>query len=415
MECDRKRVVITGMGVIAPNGRNKEEYWNSLLRGVSGIKRIKSFDTERYSTKIAGEVQDFNPEEYIDKREARRMDRFAQFSVAAAKMAFADAGLDMEKLKPEEVAVIMGSGIGGIATWEEQHRIFLEKGPNRVSPFFIPMLISDMAAAHIAIAFKAMGANYATVSACASGANAIGEALRLIREERAKVVIAGGSEACLTPLALAGFCSMRALSTRNDEPEKASRPFDAKRDGFVLSEGAGVVIVEEMEFAKKRGARIYAELLGYGLSCDAYHITAPEPNGKGAVLAMEFALKDAGISKEEVDYINAHGTSTQLNDAAETLAIKQVFGQRAYEIPISSTKSMIGHLLGAAGAVEFIVCLLSIRDNIIHPTINYEYPDPDCDLDYVPNKAREKKVDVTMSNSFGFGGHNVTLIAKRFE
>jgi 3-oxoacyl-[acyl-carrier-protein] synthase II len=410
-----KRAVITGLSLLTPLGIGVEKNWRRLLEGESGISHITFFDASAFSSQIGGEVRDFNPEEYIDKREARRMDRFAQFSVAAAKMAIADAGLDMEKLKPEEVAVIMGSGIGGIATWEEQHRIFLEKGPNRVSPFFIPMLISDMAAAHIAIAFKAMGANYATVSACASGANAIGEALRLIREERAKVVIAGGSEACLTPLALAGFCSMRALSTRNDEPEKASRPFDAKRDGFVLSEGAGVVIVEEMEFAKKRGARIYAELLGYGLSCDAYHITAPEPNGKGAVLAMEFALKDAGISKEEVDYINAHGTSTQLNDATETLAIKQVFGQRAYEIPISSTKSMIGHLLGAAGAVEFIVCLLSIRDNIIHPTINYEYPDPDCDLDYVPNKAREKKVDVTMSNSFGFGGHNVTLIAKRFE
>jgi 3-oxoacyl-[acyl-carrier-protein] synthase II len=410
-----KRAVITGLSLLTPLGIGVERNWRRLLEGESGISHITFFDASAFSSQIGGEVRDFNPEEYIDKREARRMDRFAQFSVAAAKMAIADAGLDMEKLKPEEVAVIMGSGIGGIATWEEQHRIFLEKGPNRVSPFFIPMLISDMAAAHIAIAFKAMGANYATVSACASGANAIGEALRLIREERAKVVIAGGSEACLTPLALAGFCSMRALSTRNDEPEKASRPFDAKRDGFVLSEGAGVVIVEEMEFAKKRGARIYAELLGYGLSCDAYHITAPEPNGKGAVLAMEFALKDAGISKEEVDYINAHGTSTQLNDATETLAIKQVFGQRAYEIPISSTKSMIGHLLGAAGAVEFIVCLLSIRDNIIHPTINYEYPDPDCDLDYVPNKAREKKVDVTMSNSFGFGGHNVTLIAKRFE
>jgi len=410
-----KRAVITGLSLLTPLGIGVEKNWRRLLEGESGISHITFFDASAFSSQIGGEVRDFNPEEYIDKREARRMDRFAQFSVAAAKMAIADAGLDMEKLKPEEVAVIMGSGIGGIATWEEQHRIFLEKGPNRVSPFFIPMLISDMAAAHIAIAFKAMGANYATVSACASGANAIGEALRLIREQRAKVVIAGGSEACLTPLALAGFCSMRALSTRNDEPEKASRPFDAKRDGFVLSEGAGVVIVEEMEFAKKRGARIYAELLGYGLSCDAYHITAPEPNGKGAVLAMEFALKDAGISKEEVDYINAHGTSTQLNDATETLAIKQVFGQRAYEIPISSTKSMIGHLLGAAGAVEFIVCLLSIRDNIIHPTINYEYPDPDCDLDYVPNKAREKKVDVTMSNSFGFGGHNVTLIAKRFE
>jgi len=410
-----KRAVITGLSLLTPLGIGVEKNWRRLLRGESGISHITFFDASAFSSQIGGEVRDFNPEEYIDKREARRMDRFAQFSVAAAKMALADAGLDMEKLKPEEVAVIMGSGIGGIATWEEQHRIFLEKGPSRVSPFFIPMLISDMAAAHIAIAFKAMGANYATVSACASGANAIGEALRLIREERAKVVIAGGSEACLTPLALAGFCSMRALSTRNDEPDKASRPFDAKRDGFVLSEGAGVVIVEEMEFAKKRGARIYAELLGYGLSCDAYHITAPEPNGKGAVLAMEFALKDAGINKEEVDYINAHGTSTQLNDATETLAIKQVFGQRAYEIPISSTKSMIGHLLGAAGAVEFIVSLLSIRDSIIHPTINYEYPDPQCDLDYVPNKARETKVDVIMSNSFGFGGHNVTLVAKRFE
>jgi 3-oxoacyl-[acyl-carrier-protein] synthase II len=410
-----KRAVITGLSLLTPLGIGIEKNWRRLLEGESGISCITSFDASDFTSRIGGEVRDFNPEEYIDKREVRKLDRFAQFSVAAAKMAFSDAGLEMEKLEPEDVAVIMGSGIGGISTWEEQHRIFLEKGPNRVSPFFIPMLIADMAAANVAIAFKAMGANYATVSACASGANAIGEALRLIREERAKVVIAGGSEACLTPLALAGFCSMRALSTRNDEPEKASRPFDAKRDGFVLSEGAGVVIVEELEFAKKRGARIYAELLGYGLSCDAYHITAPEPNGKGAVLSMESALKDAGISKQDVDYINAHGTSTPLNDATETLAIKKVFGERAYKIPISSTKSMIGHLLGAAGAVEFIVSLLSIRDNVIHPTINYEYPDPNCDLDYVPNKAREMKVNVIMSNSFGFGGHNVTLIARRFE
>lgn len=410
-----KRAVITGLSLITPLGIGIEENWCKLIKGESGISRISSFDPSNFSTQIGGEVKDFNPEDYMDKKEARRMDRFAQFSVAAAKMAVADAGLDVNELNPDEVAVMIGSGIGGIATWEEQHKMFLEKGPNRVSPFFIPMLIVNMGSSNAAIALGLRGPNYAIVSACASGAHSIGEALRLIREGRAKVVIAGGSEASLTPLALAGFCSMKALSTRNDEPEKASRPFDAQRDGFVLAEGAGVVVVEELEFAKKRGARIYGELIGYGMSCDAYHITAPEPNGKGAILCMESALKDAGISRDEVDYINAHGTSTHLNDLTETIAIKSVFGERAYKIPISSTKSMIGHLLGAAGAVEFIVSLLSIRDNIIHPTINYEYPDPECDLDYVPNKAREVKVDVILSNSFGFGGHNATLIARRFE
>ncbi len=410
-----KRAVITGLSLITPLGVGVEENWRKLLKGESGIGRITSFDPGGFSTQIGGEVKDFNYEDYMDKREARRMDRFAQFSVAAANMALTDAGLDLKELNPEEVAVMIGSGIGGISTWEEQHRIFLERGPNRVSPFFIPMLIANMGASNTAIALGATGPNYAIVSACASGAHSIGEALRLIREGRAKVVIAGGSEASITPLTLAGFCAMKALSTRNEEPEKASRPFDAKRDGFVLSEGAGVVIVEELEFAKKRGARIYGELIGYGMSCDAYHITAPEPNGRGAILCMESALQDAGISKEEVDYINAHGTSTQLNDITETIAIKSVFGERAYKIPISSTKSMIGHLLGAAGAVEFIVSLLCIRDNIVHPTINYEYPDPQCDLDYVPNKAREAKVNVILSNSFGFGGHNATLIARRFE
>lgn len=410
-----KRAVITGLSLITPLGIGIEENWRKLLKGESGISRITSFDPANFTSQIGGEVKNFNPEEYIDKKDARRMDRFSQFSVAAAKMALADAGLDLKELKPQEVAVAIGSGIGGISTWEEQHRVFLEKGPSRVSPFFIPMLIANMGASNTAIALGAMGPNYAIVSACASGAHSIGEALRLIREGRAKVVIAGGSEASLTPLALAGFCSMKALSTRNEEPQKASRPFDAKRDGFVLSEGAGAVVVEELGFAKKRGARIYAELIGYGMSCDAYHITAPEPNGKGAILCMESALKDARISKDEVDYINAHGTSTLLNDLTETIAIKKVFGERAYKIPISSTKSMIGHLLGAAGAVEFIVSLLSIRDNIIHPTINYEYPDPNCDLDYVPNKARETKVNVILSNSFGFGGHNATLIARRFE
>lgn len=410
-----KRAVITGLSLITPLGIGIEENWHKLLKGESGISRIAAFDTQDFTTQIGGEIKDFNPEEYMDKREAKRMDRFAQFSVAATKMALADAALDLSELNPEEVAVMIGSGIGGISTWEEQHMIFLKKGPNRVSPFFIPMLIANMGASNAAIALGARGPNYAIVSACASGAHSIGEALRLIREGRAKVVFAGGSEASLTPLALAGFCSMKALSTRNEEPERASRPFDAQRDGFVLSEGAGVVVVEELEFARKRGGRIYGELIGYGMSCDAYHITAPDPNGKGAILCIESALKDAGIGKDDVDYINAHGTSTQLNDVSETIAIKSVFGERAYDIPISSTKSMIGHLLGAAGAVEFVVSLLSIRDNIIHPTINYEYPDPRCDLDYVPNKAREKTVNVILSNSFGFGGHNVTLIARRFE
>lgn len=411
----RRRAVVTGMALISPLGMSVEETWQKLIRGESGISHITRFDASGFSTRIGGEVRDFNPEDFLDKKEIRRLDRVSQFAVAGAKMAIQDAGLDIEKLDPFEFAVIIGSGIGGISTWEEQHTVFLEKGPSRVSPFFIPMLIINMVSANVAIALGAKGINYSPVSACASGANAIGEALRLIREEKAKVVLAGGSESALTPLALAGFCSMRALSTRNDEPQRASRPFDAQRDGFVLSEGAAILVIEELEFARKRGARIYAEVLGYGASCDAYHITAPDPEGEGAAFCMEAALRDAQISGEEVDYINAHGTSTPLNDVVETLAIKRVFGERAYKIPISSTKSMIGHLLGAAGAIEFAVSLLTIRDGIIHPTINYENPDPQCDLDYVPNKAREQRVDTILSNSLGFGGHNVTLIARRLR
>ncbi len=411
----RRRAVVTGMALISPLGMSVEETWQKLIRGESGISHITRFDASGFSTRIGGEVRDFNPEDFLDKKELRRLDRVSQFAVAGAKMAIQDAGLDIEKLDPFQFAVIIGSGIGGISTWEEQHTIFLEKGPNRVSPFFIPMLIINMVSANVAIALGAKGINYSPVSACASGAHAIGEALRLIREEKAKVVLAGGSEAALTPLALAGFCAMRALSTRNDEPQRASRPFDAQRDGFVLSEGAAILVMEELEFARKRGARIYAEVIGYGASCDAYHITAPDPEGEGAAFCMEAALRDAQISREEVDYINAHGTSTPLNDAVETLAIKKVFGERAFKIPISSTKSMIGHLLGAAGAIEFAVSLLTIRDGIIHPTINYENPDPQCDLDYVPNKAREQRVDTILSNSLGFGGHNVTLIARRLK
>lgn len=411
----RRRAVVTGMALISPLGMSVEETWQKLIRGESGISHITRFDASGFSTRIGGEVRDFNPEDFLDKKELRRLDRVSQFAVAGAKMAIQDAGLDIEKLDPFQFAVIIGSGIGGISTWEEQHTIFLEKGPNRVSPFFIPMLIINMVSANVAIALGAKGINYSPVSACASGAHAIGEALRLIREEKAKVVLAGGSEAALTPLALAGFCAMRALSTRNDEPQRASRPFDAQRDGFVLSEGAAILVMEELEFARKRGARIYAEVIGYGASCDAYHITAPDPQGEGAAFCMEAALRDAQISREEVDYINAHGTSTPLNDAVETLAIKKVFGERAFKIPISSTKSMIGHLLGAAGAIEFAVSLLTIRDGIIHPTINYENPDPQCDLDYVPNKAREQRVDTILSNSLGFGGHNVTLIARRLK
>ncbi|RNB76386.1 beta-ketoacyl-[acyl-carrier-protein] synthase II [Brevibacillus invocatus] len=411
----KRRVVITGVGVISPVGNDKETFWNSLLEGKSGIKPVTSFDVTDYPTKIAGEVTDFDPEQYMDKKEIRRTDRFVQFGLAAAKMAVEDSKLEITAENAERVGVYIGSGIGGLSTWEDQHSVLLEKGPRRVSPFFIPMLIANMASGAVSIQFGAKGPTSSAITACATGTNAIGDALRLIQFDHADAMIAGGAEATIRPMAFAGFCSAKAMSTRNDEPEKASRPFDQGRDGFVMGEGAGVVILEELEFAKKRGANILAEVIGYGMSADAFHITSPAPEGDGAARCMRNALKDAGIAPEEVDYINAHGTSTDLGDIAETQAIKAVFGEHAYKLAVSSTKSMTGHLLGATGGIEAIASAYALRDQILPPTINLENPDPECDLDYVPNKARKADVNIVLSNTFGFGGHNATIILKRYE
>lgn len=411
----RRRVVITGMGVISPVGNTLEEFWKALLEGRSGVGPITRFDTSEYETKIAAEVKDFHPENYMDRKEARRMDRFCQYGVAASNLALQDAGLLDGDVDKERVGVIIASGIGGMETFSAEIKKLFDHGPRRVSPFFIPMLIADIVPGHVSIMHGFKGPNYATVSACASSAHAIGEGFQMVRDGRADVMVVGGTEAAILPMGVAGFNAMKALSTRNDEPERASRPFDADRDGFVMGEGAGVLILEELEHAKRRGARIYAEMAGAGYTADAYHITAPAPGGEGAAKAIEIALKDGGIDPSEVDYINAHGTSTPYNDREETAAIKKVFGERAYEIPISSTKSMIGHLLGAGGAVELIATVLTIRDGMIHPTINYETPDPECDLNYVPNEAIRREVRVALSNSFGFGGHNVCLAVRRFQ
>ncbi|MEE8180015.1 MAG: beta-ketoacyl-ACP synthase II [bacterium] len=410
-----RRVVITGYGVISPIGIGADDFWNSLANGKSGISRISTFDTSQFSSQIGAEVKNFQPEKYIDKKKIRKMDRFSQLAVAAAKIAIEDAKLDMKKEDPFRVGVIVGSGIGGLSTVAAEHKVLLEKGPRRVSPFMIPMLITNIAAGEIAIAHNIQGPNYSLSSACATSNHAVGDALRLIQYGDADVIVAGGSEAAVTPLGLAGFCSARALSTRNDDPEHASRPFDKERDGFVMGEGAGIVILELLEHALSRGVPIRAELIGYGATNDAYHITAPSPDGQSAVRAISNALADGGVKPEEVDYINAHGTSTPLNDKVETFAIKKVFGDYAYKIPISSNKSMIGHLLGAAGAVELIATILSMEKEMIPPTINYEFPDPECDLDYVPNKARPKKINVALSNSLGFGGHNATLVVRKYK
>ncbi|MCK4802544.1 beta-ketoacyl-ACP synthase II [bacterium] len=410
-----RRVVITGYGVISPIGIGADDFWNSLVSGKSGISRVSTFDTSQFSTQIGAEVKNFQPEKYIDKKKIRKMDRFSQLAFAAAKIAIEDAKLDMKKEDPFRVGVIVGSGIGGLSTVAAEHKVLLEKGPRRVSPFMIPMLITNIAAGEIAIAHNIKGPNYSLSSACATSNHTIGDALRLIHYGDADVIIAGGSEAAVTPLGLAGFCSARALSTRNDDPEHASRPFDKERDGFVMGEGAGIVILELLEHALSRGVTIRAELIGYGATNDAYHITAPSPDGQSAARAMSNALADGGVKPEEVDYINAHGTSTPLNDKVETFAIKKVFGDYAYKIPISSSKSMIGHLLGAAGVVELIATILSMEKEMLPPTINYEFPDPECDLDYVPNKARPKKINVALSNSLGFGGHNATLVVRKYK
>ena len=410
----KKRVVITGMGAITPLGNNIDTFWQNIREGKSGIDKITRFDSEAFTTQIAGEVRDFDPQDFMDKKDAKHMDRFTQYAVAASDMAIKHSSLDLKKVDVERFGVILGSGIGGIETLENQANILHTRGPGRVSPFFVPMMIGNMAAGQISIALGAKGMNSTIVTACASATNAIGEAFRAIRNGDADVIVTGGSEASITPLSLAGFCSMKALSTRNDDPKEASRPFDLDRDGFVMGEGAGLLIMESYEHAMNRGATILAEMAGYGLTADAYHITSPAPEGEGGARAMKQAIISAGISPNEIDYINAHGTSTYYNDKNETAAIKTIFGDYAREVAISSTKSMTGHLLGAGGGVEAIIMIKSIHDQFVPPTINYTTLDPECDLDYVPNVGRSARVNMALSNSFGFGGQNACIIIKKF-
>lgn len=408
-----RRVVITGMGAVTPLGNDVSTYFNALISGQSGIAKIQAFDTTHFDVTFAGEVKNFNPTPFFkNPKDAKRNDRYAQFAMAAAKEAFAQSGI--QTFDMERAGVIVGSGIGGLITIEEEHTKLVQKGPGRVSPFLIPMMISNMASGNIALEFGFGGPNFAVVTACATANQSMGEAWRLIRTGEADLMIAGGSEAACTPLGIAGFSNMRALSSRNDAPEKASRPFDKDRDGFVLGEGAGIVILESLEHAQKRGATILAEMVGYGISADAYHMTAPHPEGAGAARAMKIALKHAELNPQQVSYVNAHGTSTPQGDVCETCAIKSVFGADASKVVVSSTKSMTGHLLGAAGAIELIACIEAIQKGIVPPTINLDNPDPACDLDYVPHKAREMKVDVALNNSFGFGGHNASIALKRF-
>ena len=414
---ERHRVVVTGMGLVTAVGLDVEASWTALLEGRSGVGAITLFDASDQTVRFAAEVVGFDPELYMERKEVKRADRFLQFAMATADQAMRQAGLDgrTAETPSDRMGVIVGSGIGGLATLEAQHSKMLERGPSRVSPFFIPMFIADMAAGMISMRYGARGPNYATVSACASSAHALGLALRSLRNGEADVMIAGGTESTITPLCMAGFASMKALSERNDSPQTASRPFDAHRDGFVLGEGAGMLVLETLEHARQRGAPIRGELAGFGQSADAYHMTAPAPGGVGAQLAMRHALADAGVSAADVDYVNAHGTSTPANDATETSAIRQLFGESADRLIVSSTKSMIGHTLGAAGAIETVICLLAARDGIVPPTINYETPDPECDLNYAPNAPVERSIDVALSNSFGFGGHNVALVVRRWE
>jgi len=408
-----KRAVITGLGIVSPLGCDLATFWDQIKAGRSGIGLIEKFDASEMGSRIAGEVEGFDPDLFMAKKERRRMDEFSVFGMAAAKLAVENSGLDMAVEDTERIGVIVGSGIGGLQTLEDQHSVLKDKGPSRCSPFMIPQMISNMAGGLIAIEYNLRGPNYCVISACASAAHSIGDAYRIIQRGEADVMVAGGAEASVCALGIAGFCALRALSCRNDEPEKASRPFDAGRDGFVMSDGAAIVVVEELERAKKRGANIYCEIGGFGATCDAYHMTAPIETGEGAARAMTLAIKDAGMTPGDVDYINAHGTSTQLNDKVETLAIKMALGEEiARKVMISSTKSMTGHLLGAAGGIETAVCAMAIRDGVVPPTINYETPDPECDLDYVPNTARESKVSVCLNNSLGFGGHNACLLFK---
>ncbi|OGO72156.1 MAG: beta-ketoacyl-[acyl-carrier-protein] synthase II [Chloroflexi bacterium RBG_19FT_COMBO_56_12] len=411
----RKRVVVTGLGCISPLGNDVQALWSGLLAGRSGVGQITQFDPTDFKVKIAAEVKDFDATALFGSKEARRMDRFSQLAVAAAIQAVQDAGLIVDDHNRDRIGVIMGSGIGGVGTIYGQVQVLLERGPDRVSPFLVPMMLADTAPAMVAIHLGLRGPNLAIVSACASGTNAMGEAVEIIRRGRADVILAGGSEASILPIAIAGMDVMNALSTRNDDPTRASRPFDRDRDGFVMGEGSAVLILETLEHAQNRGARILAELVGYGATCDAYHISAPAENGAGAAICMRLALEDAGLGLDEIDYINAHGTSTYLNDKSETAAIKEVFGEQAYRIPVSSTKSMTGHLLGAAGALEALVCVKTLQEGKIPPTINYENPDSECDLDYVPNQTRPATLHHVMSNSFGFGGHNATIILSGVE
>jgi len=409
-----KRVVVTGMGVISPLGNTVNEFWQNLLAGKNGIDFITRFDANEYDTKFGGEVKDFQAEKYIDRKEARRMDLFTQYAIAAAENAIKQAGLNFDNENTERIGVIVSSGIGGMDTFEKQSRTLIERGPSRISPFFIPMLISNIAPGYISIRYGLKGPNFSTVSACASSSHAIGEAFRNLQRGDAEVMICGGAEATITPLGVSGFNAMKALSTRNDAPKKASRPFDKQRDGFVMGEGAGIVVLESLEHALNRGATILGELAGVGYTADAHHITAPAPGGEGAIRAMQKALQDADTKPTEIDYINTHGTSTPHGDAAETQAIKSVFGQHAYKLNINSTKSMIGHLLGASGGVEFVVTALTVKENLVHPTINHEEPDPQCDLNCTPNASMRREVRAAISNSFGFGGHNVSIVVKKY-
>ena len=411
----KRRVVVTGIGVISPLGTGIEKNWKRILEGRSGIRRITKFDATNFPVQIAGEVPDFNPDDFIEKKEIKKMDTFIQYALAASIMAQKDAGLEITSDNAERVGVYIGSGIGGLPAIEHWHSILKEKGPDRITPFFIPMVLINLASGQVSIKLGAKGPNTCAVTACATGTHSIGDAYNLIRNGEADAMVAGGTESTITPLCIAGFNAMKALSTNNAEPQKASRPFDKNRDGFIVAEGAGVIVLEEAESAKKRGARIYAEIIGYGMNADAYHMTTPSPDGEGAERCISLAIKSAQINPHEVDYINAHGTSTYYNDLYETMAIKKVFKEHAKKLAISSTKSMTGHLLGAAGGVEAVFTALSLYHGIMPPTINYENPDPECDLDYVPNKAREKKIKIAISNSFGFGGTNAALVFKKFQ
>ena len=411
---DIKRVVVTGLGSITPLGNNLEEYWQGLLAGRSGVGKVSLFDTSQFNCQIGAEVKGFDPNDYMEKKEAKRIDRFSQFAIAASKQALADSQFVINDLNADRVGVLIGTGVGGIQIMESQKEILLTKGPRRVSPFTIPSMIANMAAGLTAIHTGAKGPNSCTVTACAAGSHAIGDAFRLIQRGYADAMICGGAEAAITPLSFAGFCSAKALSTRNDAPEQASRPFDVDRDGFVMGEGSGILILEELEHALNRNATIYGEIVGYGMTCDAYHMTSPVPEGLGAARAIEVALKDAGLSAESVSYINAHGTSTPANDSTETKAIKKALGKSAYEVAISSTKSMTGHLLGGSGGIEAVATVMAIAQDRVPPTINLKNIDPECDLDYIPNQSRTLKVEVALSNSFGFGGHNVTLAFKQY-